>query len=308
MKSVINTFNLWIPSPLQNIVVKNDHKIFVKRDDLIHSVISGNKYRKLKFILADFLGSNKKSIIAFGGAYSNLLHALSLIVRQMHINATFFIRGDGYDDKNPTLRFIRGNKVEMIFMSRQDFKMIRDRSFLNQLALLNPDAYIIPEGASNKLATYGSSEIYEEIVQQLGYFPDYIVMDMGTGGTFAGVMMQIADKTKLVGIPVVKGVNWNNTLSKIIESEIPDKDFQIIEDYHFGGFAKYNSELIEFINSFKLEYGIELDPLYTGKLVYGFHDLIKKDYFRKGSTIVWIHGGGNQGIQGFNLVNNDILI
>jgi 1-aminocyclopropane-1-carboxylate deaminase len=225
----------------------------------------------------------------------------------MNINSTFYIRGDGFDENNYTLKFIKNNGVELIFMSRQDFKQIRERTFLDQLSLSNPDAYIIPEGASNKLATYGSSEIYDEICSQLGYVPDYILMDMGTGGTIAGVLMKITQKTKLIGIPVVKGVNWNETLISIIGRQVSDVDYQIIEDYHFGGFGKFNPALIEFINSYKYKFGIDLDPIYTGKLVFGLHDLMKKDFFRKGSTIVWVHGGGTQGIKGFNKINNDII-
>lgn len=308
MEIIKQNFNLWIPSPLQNIGSINDCNIFVKRDDLIHSVISGNKYRKLKHILFDFEASRKQKLIAFGGAFSNLLHALSLISKQMNIKATFYIRGDGFDGNNQTLKFIKNNGVELLFMSRQDFKQIREKSFLDQLSLINPDSYIIPEGASNKLATYGSSEIYDEICLQLGYVPDYIVMDMGTGGTFAGVLIKITQKTKLIGIPVVKGVNWNQTLISIIGRQVNDADYQIIEDYHFGGFGKFNPALIEFINSYKYKFGIDLDPIYTGKLVFGLHDLMKKDFFRKGSTLVWVHGGGNQGIKGFNMINNDIIL
>jgi 1-aminocyclopropane-1-carboxylate deaminase len=310
MKEISEYFNLWIPSPLQKLNNSGNRNIFVKRDDLIHSVISGNKFRKLKYILLEFYKENKKNIIAFGGAYSNLLHALSLIVRELQIPATFYIRGDGFDDGNPTLNFIRNNDVEMVFLSRSDFKKIRDTDFLKRLKNERPDSYIIPEGASNLLATYGSAEIYDEIVSDLNRVPDYIIMDMGTGGTFAGVLSKLDNKTKLIGIPVLKGVNWSKTINEIFNGNdflYNKKNYTINENYHFGGFGKFNNELIAFINNFKFRFGIDLDPLYSGKLAFAVQDLILNGYLSDNSDIVWVHGGGLQGIKGFNRLNNDII-
>jgi 1-aminocyclopropane-1-carboxylate deaminase len=310
MDEIYEYFNLWIPSPLQKIKSKNNVNVFVKRDDLIHSVISGNKFRKLKYILLDFYKGNKNHITAFGGAYSNLLHALSLIVREMKIPARFYIRGDNYDETNPTLSFIKNNGVEMVFLSRTEFRKIRERDFLERLQKDHTDSYIIPEGASNLLATYGAAEIWDEIIAELNEVPDYIVMDMGTGGTFAGVLSKLDDKTQLIGIPVLKGVNWPKTLNEIFKGNeflFNKKNVVINEEYHFGGFGKYNSDLISFINRFKFRYGIDLDPLYTGKLAYALVDLIENGYFSDNSKIVWVHGGGLQGIKGFNRINNDII-
>ncbi|HEB61998.1 MAG TPA: pyridoxal-phosphate dependent enzyme, partial [Bacteroidetes bacterium] len=221
MKSFYNNFNLWLPSPLQqiNYNIYPDYHIYVKRDDLIHHDISGNKFRKLKYNLIDFFERKSKSIIAFGGAFSNLLYTLSVISKEMNIPATFFIRGDGYDENNPTLKFIKQNGVKMIFMSRTAFKNIREKEFLNQLQSQYPDAYIIPEGGSNNLAVPGSGEIVDEIIEQLGHSPDYIIMDLGTGGTFAGVLDKLPDKTKLIGMAAIKGVDWNKTLLEIFNGD-----------------------------------------------------------------------------------------
>jgi len=310
MKTISDYFNLWIPSPLQKLNIIRDYQVYVKRDDLIHSVISGNKFRKLKYILLDFQSSGKDQIIAFGGAYSNLLHALSLIVREISVPSVFYIRAYGDDINNPTLNFIRGNGVEMRFLSKEEFRKVRDVKYLEKMQEDMPSAYIIPEGASNLLATYGSSEIYEEIEQQLGIAPDHILMDMGTGGTFAGVLSNISEKTRLTGIPVLKGVDWHKTLMHIFngdDSRMRTKNYTITEDYHFGGFAKYNHELIGFINNYKFRFGIDLDPVYTGKLAFAVHDMISRGEFAENSTIVWIHGGGLQGIKGFNK-NYDYLV
>jgi len=312
MENFYKHFNLWLPSPLQKINLNNNSNldIFVKRDDLIHHDISGNKFRKLKYNLKYAFETGFEEIIAFGGAFSNLLYTLSVISYEMKIPATFYIRGDGFDKDNPTLKFIRQNGVKMIFMSRTSFKNIRKKEYLEKLQSQFPKSYIIPEGGSNNLAVPGSGEIVDEIVSQLGKEPDYIIMDLGTGGTFAGVLNNLPGKTILIGISAIKGVNWTNTLTEIFAGDtgfLNKKNWKILEDYHFGGFAKYNKKLIDFINSYKSKYGIALDPIYTGKLVFAVNDLIEKKYFKDNSTIVWVHGGGLQGIRGFNYLNGDLI-
>jgi len=312
MKNFYKHFNLWLPSPMQKINLQNiyNHEIFVKRDDLIHHDISGNKFRKLKYNLKYAFENGYKELIAFGGAFSNLLYTLSVISREMNIPATFYIRGDGFDPDNPTLKFIKHNGVKMVFMSRTAFKNIRNKEYLENMQSQFPKSYIIPEGGSNNLAIPGSGEIVDEIVSQLGKEPDYIIMDLGTGGTFSGVLNNLPGKTQLIGISAIKGVDWNKTLTEIFNGNtefLLKKNWKIIEDYHFGGFAKYNDKLIDFINKYKSKYGISLDPVYTGKLVYAVEDLIEKQYFKNNSTIVWVHGGGLQGIKGFNYLHGDLI-
>ncbi len=312
MRNFYNNFNLWLPSPLQKINYFHypEYDIYVKRDDLIHNDISGNKFRKLKYNLIEYYRTEKKSIIAFGGAFSNLLYTLSVISAEMNIPATFYIRGDGFDQNNPTLKFIKQNGVRMIFMSRTAFKNIRNREFLDNLQLQYKDAYIIPEGGSNKFAVPGSAEIVDEILVQMDDVPDYIVMDLGTGGTFAGVLDRLPKNIKLIGISAIKGVDWEKTLRDIYDGDnsfMRKSNWKIFDSYHFGGFAKYNMELINFINSYKRKYGIPLDPIYSGKMIYALHDLLEQGFFNKGSKIVWIHGGGLQGIAGFNYINGKLL-
>jgi len=312
MKNFYKHFNLWLPSPLQQLHIENDNNlnIYVKRDDLIHHDISGNKFRKLKYNLIHAFENGYKELIAFGGAFSNLLYTLSVISYEMNIPTTLYIRGDGYDPQNPTLNFIKNKGVKMVFMSRKEFKKIRTKEFLEDLKKQKPESYIIPEGGSNNLAVPGSAEIVDEIISQLGSAPDYLVMDLGTGGTFAGALANIPETTQLIGISAIKGVDWNKTLLDIFEGEsrfVNKTNWKILDDYHFGGFAKYNNELIDFINSYKSKSGIPLDPIYTGKLVYAVEDLIKKKYFKKNSTVVWVHGGGLQGIKGFNYMHDNVI-
>lgn len=317
MKRFYKNFNLWLPSPLQKLNTDiyshqySNYNLYVKRDDLIHHDISGNKFRKLKYNLIYAFDNGFDKLIAFGGAFSNLLYSISVISAEMNIPTTFYIRGDGFDKNNPTLKFIKHNGVKMEFLSRTEFKKIRTKEYLKQLKEQNTDTYIIPEGGSNNLAIPGSGETVEEITDQLGYDPDYIIMDLGTGGTFAGVLSKVSDKTQLIGIAAIKGVDWNNTLIDLFEGEntfLKKTNWKILDDYHFGGFAKHNDDLINFINSYKSKFGILLDPIYTGKLVYALDDLIKKKYFKENSNIIWIHGGGLQGISGFNYLNNNKII
>jgi len=311
MQEFYNRFNLWLPSPLQKINFPDvNYTMYVKRDDLIHWDISGNKFRKLKYNLIEYFKGGYNGMVAFGGAFSNLLYTLSVISAGMNIPMTFYIRGDGYDPRNPTLRFIKSNGVKMVFMSRKAFKELREQGFEQQMAKIHPGAYIIPEGGSNSLAVPGSAEIVKEIVEQLHFPPEHIVMDLGTGGTFAGVLSALPPETKLTGIAALKGVDWNKTLSKILGDKkylLNEKNWTVTEDYHFGGFAKFDLRLIDFINNFKRRYGIPLDPIYTGKLVYGLFDLIDKKYFDEDTTIVWVHGGGLQGIAGFNYIHGELV-
>jgi 1-aminocyclopropane-1-carboxylate deaminase len=310
--TIENAFQLWIPSPLQpmhsELSVEKDIRLFVKRDDLIHYHISGNKYRKLKYNLQAFYEGDFDCIVAFGGAFSNLLYTLSYIGKACNIPMTFFVRGDGDDPNNPSLQKIKNNGAKLHFLSRKEFKSMRDPERQAELVKDFNKPFIIPEGGSNALAIPGSKEILLEIIDQLGKPPDYLLMDLGTAGTFSGVLSVLPKQTQLIGIPVLKGVDWIRTIEAVFESVDPvlkKKNFKILENYHFGGFAKYNDELIEFINTFTLKHGIPMDPIYTGKLAYAFMDLLKSDYFKPGSTVVWVHAGGLQGIDGFNYLNGN---
>ncbi len=305
-------FNLRLPSPLVEMPFKDfsDYTIYAKRDDLINCFISGNKYRKLKYNIIQVIKEGAKEIVAFGGAFSNLLHTLSYISSKLGVDATFYIRGDGYDSDNPTLKFIKNNGVKLNFISRTEFRLIREEDYFKKIREKHPYCYIIPEGGSNNLAVPGSAEIVDEITEQLGKSPDYIVMDLGTGGTFAGVLSKLNSKTKLVGISAIKGVDWRKTLTKIFEGDatfIEKNNWEVFEDYNFNGFARFNDELINFINNFKKDYEVQLEPIYSGKMIFGMFDLLHKNYFEKGSTIVWVHGGGLQGIEGFNYLNGNVI-
>jgi 1-aminocyclopropane-1-carboxylate deaminase len=310
MKNLESLFQLWLPSPMQPFKTAASEaaglSLWVKRDDLIHHHLSGNKYRKLKQHFKAFQEGDYREIVAFGGAFSNLLYSLSFIARASGIAMTFYIRGDGFDVQNPSLAIMQKNGVRMRFLDRATYREKNKRPVLDQILRDHQKAYVVPEGGSDPLAVPGSAEIVSEIESFLGASPDYLLMDLGTGGTFGGAMKAKNKKTRLLGIPVLKGVDWPGTLSPILEKELSqelEEGVEILDSYHFGGFAKYNEQLIQFINDFTHQYGIPLDPIYTGKLAFGVMDLLEKGYFEKGSTVVWVHSGGLQGIAGFNYLN-----
>ena len=314
MQKLESLFELQIPSPLQAFDIpdlnSSELKVYAKRDDLIHPEISGNKFRKLKHNFEAFRLGKYKEIVAFGGAFSNLLYTLSFITKKASIPATFYVRGDGFDPNNPTLNTLKKNGASLVFLDRSTYRMKNDDAFLRDLHERHPGAFFIPEGGSNSLALPGAAEIIKELKMQLGKDPDYLLMDIGSGGTFTGVLRELSSNTTLIGIPVLKGVNWNRTISRLLNKEVDlaqIPNVSIAEDYHFGGFAKYNEKLIDFINFFTSKYSIQADPIYTAKLLYALFDLVKSGHFKKGSSLVWVHGGGNQGIDGFNYLNGKLI-
>jgi len=307
-------------SPIQEI--KNDlldkkHvRLFIKRDDLIHPSVSGNKWRKLKYNLLEAAALQQSTLLTFGGAFSNHIHAAAAAGKVFGFNTLGIIRGERILPLNPTLQFAEANDMQLHFISRSAYREKYTSSFQAQLKEQFGDFYQLPEGGTNDLALKGCAEIITELEEQVetlhcnvSTIPDYICIACGTGGTIAGMIKGSADKaTQIIGFAALKG----NFLTKEVELLLKkNKDlnvnWSINNDYHFGGYAKFKQELIEFINQFKKDYGIALDPIYTGKLLFGVFDLLRKDFFRKGSRIVAVHTGGLQGIAGFNARYNGVL-
>ena len=180
------------------------------------------------------------------------------------------------------------------FISRTLYREKNETLFLEKLKQEFGSFYLLPEGGTNELAIKGCKEILTKDDE----FFDYICVSVGTGGTIAGLINSALDHQKVLGFPALKGDFLNDLIKKYIKS---NKDWKLINDYHFGGYGKINSDLITFINKFKKETEIPLDPVYTGKMMYGIIDMIKNDYFKSNSKILIIHTGGLQGIQGMNI-------
>ncbi len=270
-------------------------KLSILREDLIDPQISGNKYRKLKynFLEAEKLGYAE--ILTFGGAFSNHISATAAAGKRHHIKTIGIIRGEELKDKideNPTLKFAKDCGMDLRFISREEYRLKDDENFLADLKNKFPNAYVVPEGGTNNLAINGCKEILYDLCDQY----DYIAVAIGTGGTIAGLIDAAKPHQKIIGFPSLKGDFIQNDVEKLSEN----RNFTIFNEYHFGGYGKVNDELINFVNYFKKSTKIQLDPIYTGKMVFGVLQLIKNHYFSNYSKVLMVHTGGLQGIEGMN--------
>jgi 1-aminocyclopropane-1-carboxylate deaminase len=275
-------------------------ELSIKREDLIHPFVSGNKFRKLKYNLKEAKKLKKKALLTFGGAYSNHIAATAVAGKLAGFKTFGIIRGEELGKnltetiaENATLREAHNNGMKLQFVSREDYRQKTSFGFIEKLKNKWGDFYLIPEGGTNILAVKGCEEILTEEDKQF----NYICSALGTGGTISGLINSLGKQQKVIGFPALKG----NFLSEEIKKyTIKRKNWSLQKEYHFGGYAKYNEELIRFINEFKMDTNVLLDPIYTGKMVFGIIDLIKKDKFAEGTKILAIHTGGIQGIEGIN--------
>jgi 1-aminocyclopropane-1-carboxylate deaminase len=269
--------------------------ITIKREDQIHDFVSGNKFRKLKYNLTEAISRNNNCLLTFGGAYSNHIAAVAAAGFEMGLETIGVIRGEEIADRiagNPTLSFAKSKGMKLHLVSREDYNQKTDLKFISLLKQKFGEFYLIPEGGTNALAVKGCEEILNE--SDIDF--DYICTPVGTGGTIAGLINASEANQTVIGFSSLKG-----TFQKeIIETFSSKKNYYLTDDYCFGGYAKIDSELIRFINEFKRNYGIPLDPIYTGKMMFGIFDLLKKGYFKENSRILAVHTGGLQGIAGMN--------
>ena len=297
-------FNSQIQSINQQIVLPkleaNNCQLFIKREDEIHPLVSGNKFRKLKYNLKAAKQNKTKTLLTFGGAFSNHILATAVAGKLQNFKTIGVIRGDelGQDlsktlATNSTLRAAYEHGMKFEFISREKYRDKMSSDFLQKLELKYGDFYTLPEGGTNALAVKGCEEILTSDDNEF----DYICSCVGTGGTIAGIINSIEAPQKVIGFPALKGDFLIKEIQQYCRGQ---KNWQLVSDYHFGGYGKYSDELIHFINRFKEDTTIPLDPIYTGKMMFGVLDMIKKNSFPKGSKILIIHSGGIQGIEGFN--------
>ena len=288
--------NLDIANETVQFSFSKDISLDIKREDKIHPQISGNKYRKLKYNLIAAKEQGAKTLLTFGGAYSNHILATASAGFENEFKTIGIIRGNELSNKvteNPTLSLAQTLGMQFKFISRSDYRKKKEPQFIDNLRNEFGHFYLIPEGGTNALAIKGC----EEILSQKDEIYDYICSAIGTGGTIAGLINTSKPHQKVLGFPALKGDFLKAEIAALITS---NNQWEFINNYHFGGFGKIKPELISFINMFAAETGIPLDPIYTGKMVFGIIDLIRKGYFKKGSKILAIHTGGLQGIQGVN--------
>ncbi|MCF6214119.1 MAG: pyridoxal-phosphate dependent enzyme, partial [Flavobacteriaceae bacterium] len=274
--------------------------VVIKREDLLHPEVSGNKFRKLKYNLIKAKADNFKTLLTFGGAFSNHIAATAAAGHMFDFKTIGVIRGDELGMNlqqtlmhNPTLQLAHKYDMAFKFVSRSDYRLKHTSDFLKSLHNEFGVFYEVPEGGTNKLAVMGC----EEILKPQDKVFDYICVAVGTGGTISGLINTSKPHQKVLGFPALKG----DFLAREINGFIKQKsNFELITDYHFGGYAKVSKDLIIFINKFKAETAVALDAVYTGKMLFGLADLIENNYFKKGSKILLIHTGGLQGNTGMN--------
>ncbi len=298
-------------SPLQEIINNRIRekglRLFVKREDLVHPYIQGNKWRKLKYNLEYFNKSHFDKILTFGGAYSNHIEAVATAGEIYKIKTIGIIRGERPATFGATLRHAEACGMELHFVSRADYRNKNKPDFLEYLKNKFDDCYILPEGGSNALGVKGCVEIVEDL-NAINF--DIICVPCGTGATMAGIILGLDGQKRVLGFPALKGGDFlvediNNFILSYSNKKYKNWNLQM--GYHFGGYAKFNKDLLDFIINFKKTYNIQLEPVYTGKMLFGIFDLIEKDFFEEGTTIVAIHTGGLQGLKGFRERFGDIL-
>ncbi|SFJ04114.1 1-aminocyclopropane-1-carboxylate deaminase [Kaistella treverensis] len=280
--------------PITEIPLEKNIQLFLKREDLIHPHISGNKYWKLFYNINNYLAKSPENplLITFGGAFSNHIAAVAALGKEENIPTLGIIRGEELQEKwceNPTLKLAHDNGMQFRFVTREDYrkKVILTRNFFEEF----PNALIIPEGGTNENAVNGIQHMLPEETKSF----DYLCTAVGTGGTVAGISKFAAENQQVLGFKTVDDSSLNDTVFELSER----RNFKLLEA-HDGGYGKISEENIRFINNFKAKFDIQLDPVYTGKMMRQLFTMIESDYFPPGSKILAFHTGGLQGIFGAN--------
>ncbi len=291
IKLLNETENIIINSLQSDLFNKSKLSVSMLRLDTIHPIVSGNKIFKLYYFLEEAKNSIHKKIITFGGAYSNHLAATAYACKEAGLKCIGFVRGEKPKKLSHTLLFCLQNEMQLEFISRESYKKINKENFLQSLKNTYGDHILIPEGGFSQKGANGAKLICNYF--NLKNF-SHVCCAIGTATTFAGLINGNNNETEIIGFSILK--NLNDIEERLIFLGVePSKKYSVIHDYHFGGYAKKNTDLISFINSFYEDNKIPLDFVYTGKMMFGVYDLIEKRYFPEGSNILCIHTGGLQG-------------
>ncbi len=290
---IFDTFKSSINQSLGNIY---GHSIVIKREDLIHPIVSGNKFRKLKYIFKEVIDDNIPVIITFGGAFSNHLAATATAGKSLGIQTLGIVRGEEWKKKisqSITLNFCQKKGMHLICIPRKIYAKKETALEVKKILKKYPKHRLIPEGGTEALAIKGCSEILDPA--DFGF--DSVCCSIGTGGTFTGLIQSSSSKQTVIGFNALN----NPSVKDYILTQTQKTNWAINSDYTFGGYAKTDNSLISFMNSFYKQYKIPLDPIYTGKMLFAIFDLIKTHKWKWGKRILIIHTGGLQGISGMNL-------
>ncbi|MBI3218846.1 MAG: 1-aminocyclopropane-1-carboxylate deaminase/D-cysteine desulfhydrase [Bacteroidetes bacterium] len=275
-----------------NLERKDGVRLLVKREDLNHPFVSGNKWWKLKYNLEEAQRERHKALLTFGGAYSNHLYATAAAAHELGMKSIGIVRGERTEPLNHILSFAEARGMKLHFISREAYREKKEPEFLRSLRNQFGEVYIIPEGGTNEFAVRGCAEFAKTLEQEIDF--DYLCLPIGTGGTIAGMIEGLSSDKKIVGFSSLKGGDFliNEIRSLISDTQL---EWQVNTDYHFGGYGKISDELLAFMEDMKMNYQLPLDQVYTAKMMTGVFDLIGQNYFEYGSTILVLHTGGLQG-------------
>jgi len=286
--------SLEIPSPLQEVKFDGlSSRVFVKREDLIHPSISGNKWRKLQGYFTDFRDAG---IVTLGGPFSNHLHATAAVCHFLDIPLVCLVRGEDADLENPTLYDLQAWGADIIRLNRTAFRAARSQNALPEdLRKVYADWCFIPEGGLDKPALPGIQQLALEIREQFESWPDVIVLPMGSGTTAFALRHFIPPTSRIVGVRAVADPalreRWATRFSELSSG----RELEIVEGFEWGGFGRYDQKLLNWMNWVKVELGLEMDLVYNSKAFYALYQWIKEGKFSSSQTILYIHTGGLQG-------------
>lgn len=264
-------------------------RVLVKREDLNHPLVSGNKWWKLKYNLLEARRQGKQTLLTFGGAFSNHLYATAAAAHELGFHSIGVVRGEPAHQLSPTLAFAKQQGMTLHFVSREDYRTKHEAGLIKHLHDQFGDFYLVAEGGTNEFAIQGVEEFARSLTETRF---DFLTCAIGTGGTLAGLINGLPDK-HILGFAALKGNFLEGEVRKWTTAA--STSWSIVNDYHVGGYAKYTLELLAFIQQVEREHSLPLEHVYTAKMFYGLFDLVGKGFFPRGSTVLALHTGGLQG-------------
>ncbi|AVH70429.1 1-aminocyclopropane-1-carboxylate deaminase/D-cysteine desulfhydrase [Nostoc sp. 'Lobaria pulmonaria (5183) cyanobiont'] len=281
--------------------------LYVLRLDLMHPWVNGNKWFKLKYNLLEAKEKNFTTLLTFGGAYSNHIYATAAAGNLCGFRTIGVIRGEERLPLNPTLSFAVQQGMQLVYLNREMYRQRNTPALEESLQQRFGKVFIIPEGGSNLNGVRGCTEIIDRAMPTAGYAYafDHICVACGTATTLAGIALSLHEGQRAIAFPVLKNGAFlaqeiETLLTNYLASDLPapyssPASWELVCDYHFGGYAKVNDELILFSQQFTQEHDVPLDYVYTAKMFYGVMDLLQQGFFRRGDSLLLVHTGGLQG-------------
>lgn len=288
----MQTSNTSIDTVENKVTFQKNVYLAVLRLDKIHPVVSGNKWFKLQYYIQDAQRKGFRSLLTFGGAYSNHIAATAYAAQAHELTAIGIIRGEAPKQWSHTLQEAAACNMHFVFLPRNEYDAIKRNTNSSYLEQRFGKVYVIPEGGFGPLGLQGAADILR-ISDASAY--THIVSAVGTGTTIAGILQTTGAHQQITGISAMKNNgSLNDEIQFLLNQPLPGR-FRLIQDYHFGGYAKHTPALTAFMNSFYHTTNIPLDFVYTAKMMYGIFDLMGKDFFPPQSRVLAIHSGGLQG-------------